>query len=92
MNSQRIAGVVALGLGIVLILYSMSSMHRISQAKSSVHSLTGTFSNNPVGKMMGNALEDKASQYDTIVMVMLIGGIALACGGGYVTFFHRKKS
>ena len=91
MNSKRIAGIVSLIVGVVLIFYSIHLMNRISGAKGEIHTLTSPFSGSSAGRMVGGAMEGKASQYDTTVRVLLISGIVLAVVGGGITLFCRKK-
>lgn len=91
MKRKRIIGIVLFIIGVVLIIYSIHSMNRISAAKGEVNAFKSAFSGNSTGKALGNVMEGKASQYDTIVMVMLIGGIVLAVVGGGVVFMSRKK-
>jgi LPXTG-motif cell wall-anchored protein len=91
MSSKRITGIVVLIIGVVLIIFAVHSMNRISEAKGEIHSLTSPFSGNSVGKTIGGVMGNKAGQYDTTVMMLLIGGIILAVVGGGVVLFCRKK-
>ena len=91
MSPKRITGLVVLIIGIILIIFSIHSMNRISGAKSGIHSVTQTFSGNSTGKTVGDVLEGKAGQYDLPVMVILISGIVLTVVGGSVVLFSKKK-
>jgi drug/metabolite transporter (DMT)-like permease len=91
MSPKRITGIVVLIIGVVLIIFSIHSMNRISSAKSEIHSLTSPFSGNSTGKTIGGMMSNKAGQYDTTVMMLLIGGIVLVVVGGSVALFCRKK-
>jgi hypothetical protein len=74
-----------------MIIFSIHSMNRISGAKSEIHSMMSPFSGSSAGKSTGNMLENKASQYDVPVMVILIGGIVLTVVGGSMALFGKKK-
>jgi hypothetical protein len=90
---MKIKQIVSLGvslLGVILIIYALHSMSRISEAKSEVGSLSKRISDSNIGKMVGGEMKNKASQYDTEVTVLLIGGIALAVAGGYCAYHFRK--
>jgi len=91
MSTKKIAGLIALIVGIILIIFSIHSMNRISNAKSGIHSLSESFSGSSAGKEAGNWLQNKAGQYDVPVMVLLIGGIVLTIVGGSVVLFSKKK-
>lgn len=90
-RSKRLAGIVVAIIGIVLIIYSVYSMNRISEGKAEVHSLTGPFSGSASGRVVGEALGNRASQYDSTVLFLLISGIVLTAAGAGVVFVFRKK-
>jgi hypothetical protein len=90
MNYKRIVGIAMLIIGAAAIIYSIHSMNRISEAKSEVHSLTSPFSGSSAGRTVGGMMGSEASQYDTKVMLLLIGGIILAVGGGSLALFCQK--
>lgn len=91
MSSKKITGIVVLIIGVVLIIFSVHSMNRIARAKGEIHTLTSPFSGSSGGRAAGEILGGKASQYDTTVTVLLIGGIALAVVGGGLILFGKKK-
>lgn len=91
MSRKRIIGLVVFIIGVILVAYAMNARSRIASAKSGIHELTSPFSGNAAGQSIGDVMEGKASQYDTIVMLMLIGGIACVVVGGCVFFFCKKK-
>lgn len=91
MSAKRITGLVVLIVGIVLIVFSVYSMNRISNAKSGIHSITQPFSGSSGGREAGNFMQGQASQYDTTVRVLLIGGIVLAIIGAGVVLFGKKR-
>ena len=92
MNYKRIVGLVVLIIGIGLIAYALHSMKRIVDAKSEIGTYTKPFSKNPIGKAVEDTLMKKASEYDTEVRWLLIGGITLVAIGGIVIIIYRKKS
>jgi len=90
MNTKRISSLAVCCLGIVLIIYALYSMNRISEAKSTVQRISNRISSSTIGKMMGGEMHKKASQYDTEVTWMLISGIILTLAGGGGFYFYRK--
>jgi len=91
MHVKRIVSVVVAAVGVVMIVYAMSSMSRISEAKGNVRSINSAISGNSAGRMIGGGLSGKASQYDTQVMVLLIAGIVLTVGGCIGAYHFRKR-
>lgn len=91
MSAKRITGLIVLIVGIILIIFSVHSMNRISNAKGGIHTLTDPFSGSSGGREAGSFLQGEASQYDTTVKVLLIGGIVLTVIGAGVTLFGKKK-
>ena len=89
MRSKRTLSIALMVIGAVLILYSFQAMNRISAAKSEVHSISGLFSGSPAGEAAGGFLSQQASQYDTTVRLLLIGGIVIA-GFGAVLLFRKR--
>ncbi|HEV7736243.1 MAG TPA: hypothetical protein VGO47_02580 [Chlamydiales bacterium] len=91
MRVKRIVSVVVAAIGVVVIIYAMSSMSRISEAKGNVRSINSAISGSSTGRMIGGGLSSKASQYDTEVMVLLIAGIVLTIGGCIGAYRFRKR-
>lgn len=86
MPRKRILFLAIAILGAVMMIYAISSMRRIAEAKGDVGSINRAISGSSVGRMVGGDLSNRASQYDTEVMVLLIAGIAfviVGCGGAY---------
>ena len=92
MHIKRIVSLVVAALGVIMVIYAMSSMSRISEAKGNVRSINNAFSGSSAGRMVGSGLSNQASQYDTKVMVLLIAGIVFAVGGcvGAYRFKNRR--
>jgi hypothetical protein len=91
MSIKRLIGLVILIIGIVLIAFSLHSMNRISKAKGGIRGMKHAFSGSSTGTKIGDAAENKVSQYDTPVMILLISGIILAIVGSSVIIFGKKK-
>ena len=92
MNVKQIISLGVSLLGVILTIYALHAMGRISTAKGEVGSVTRHFSGSTFGKMAGGEMQKQAGQYDTEVTVLLIGGIVLAIGGGYCAYRFRKHS
>jgi len=93
MQTKQIVSIAVAALGLVMVIYAISSMMRISEAKGNVSSINKLFSGSSAGRMAGGQLTSMASQYDTKVRVLLIAGIlvtAVGCGGLYY-YRHRRK-
>ncbi len=90
MNIKQKVGLVASLLGIFLIVFALQSRGRISEAKSTVHSVSSRISNSSIGKMASGQMERTVSQYDTKVMLCLIGGIILLVAGAGGAYYYRK--
>jgi hypothetical protein len=91
MKKRRIIGLVTGIIGVALAVYAIYGMKRISNAKGTINEATSPFSGNKGGDFAHDQLMHKASEYDTTVMVMLIGGIVLIIAGGVVTCSTCKK-
>lgn len=91
MGTKRITGIVLLILGIVLIIFSIHSMQRISGAKGAINTMTSPFSGSSGGQMAGGMMEHEASKYDVTVKVLLYAGIGLTAIGGCMAIFCKKK-
>lgn len=91
MKNKLIAAMVVLVIGIVMIFYAVHSMNRISSAKGAVNLINKPLSLNPYSEKVGGMLESQASQYDTPVRLLLIGGILLVVIGGGAALYLRKK-
>lgn len=93
MNYKRIIGWVTLTVGIVFIGYALVAMQRIAKAKEAVQGMTSLFEGTP---LLGNGttaqLKHQISQYDTIVMWILIIGFIFTIGGVLLSILYRKKS
>lgn len=91
MNKKRITGIIFFIVGAILVIYSVIAMGRIAQAKGEVSTFSNAFSGSRIGNAAGGELGRMASQYDTIVMVMLIGGIIITIIGVALVFFSRRR-
>lgn len=91
MKKKGVVGLVVVILGIALTFYSIYNMKRIAAAKGAISGLTSPFSGNPAGDFAAGELNKKASQYDTAVTLMLIGGVLMIIIGGVVTYRGCKS-
>jgi len=91
MNLKRIAPIAVAILGVILIIFAIRSCGRISDAKSTVHSISSHMSNSRMGKMATSEMEREAGQYDTKVKIILILGILFVIGGGGAMYYYRKR-
>jgi uncharacterized membrane protein len=92
MSGKRIAGIVVLIIGIVLVIFAVYNQNRVTQAKSTINEGSGYFGNSEGGSMAKGFLEGKAGQYDTTLKICLYAGVALVIIGGAVTLFSKKRS
>ncbi|MBP9842245.1 MAG: hypothetical protein KBC64_07495 [Simkaniaceae bacterium] len=91
MNIKKTVGGIIFILGIVMAIYAIHSMGRISQAKGSINNLTGPFSDRQEGQFANKVLSHEASKYDTDVMILLVTGIIFIVIGGSVALISKKK-
>jgi hypothetical protein len=92
MSSKRIASLIVLIVGIIVIIYAVHSMNRISGAKSEIHTMSEAFSGSSEGRQAGNWMKNKAGQYDVPVMILLVSGIVLTVVGAGVLILGKKKT
>jgi hypothetical protein len=90
MNIKRLAYFAAIILGLIMVIYSLSAMRRISSAKGKASSMGSALSNSSVGRFMSGKLSEEASQYDTKVLMLLIAGSILVVVGCSGTYHYRK--
>ena len=91
MNTKKFVGLIVLLIGVVLVVFSIYAKGRISSAKGSISKATSPFGGTEGGKIAAREGNRMASQYDTKVQMILIGGIILAVVGGGMIFFGRKR-
>jgi hypothetical protein len=93
MHIKKLISIAVAVLGIIMVVYAIHSMQRISSAKGNVSSINSAIGGSSAGRMVGSQLSSEASQYDTKVRILLIAGIivtAVGCGGVYHFRKHRK--
>jgi hypothetical protein len=91
MNFKKLIGIVVFILGVILILFSMYAKNRVHAAKTAVHEATGPFAGNPISKTLGSAVDERAEQYNTPILLSLIGGVLFSIAGVSMYLFFRKK-
>ncbi|MBS0605212.1 MAG: hypothetical protein JSS60_09300 [Verrucomicrobia bacterium] len=91
MKAKKIAGIVLIIIGIVVFLLAMYAKSRVAEAKQNVQKTSGMFSENPVNKQIGGALEKQISHYDAPIMWTMIGGIVVfVIGVGTLVMCKRR--
>ncbi len=73
--------------GIICIGYAFYAMQQISNAKATASALTDPFAASPVTGFLGQTIQDKVDQYNTVVTWLFIGGTVLGVLGGATLFF-----
>lgn len=91
MKAKKTLGIVLIVVGVIIFLLGMYAKGRVSEAKQNVQKSSGLFSDNPVNKQIGGALEKKISSYDAPIMWTMIGGIVIAVVGAGTLICCRKK-
>ncbi|MGC1878211.1 MAG: hypothetical protein WA347_05710 [Rhabdochlamydiaceae bacterium] len=95
MNTKRIVGGVIAVVGIVVILFANHLKERLANAQGNVEKGTSLFSGSSggsqAGRSVGGMMENKIASYNTPVMLLMIGGIALVVIGGCMVLFCCKK-
>jgi MFS superfamily sulfate permease-like transporter len=91
---RQLGGIVMFIAGGVLIFWAIDAMRRIAAAKNTSHHVSNFFEHNPtwnpVVKFFGGKAQEKISQYDLPVMVILIVGIVFVILG--VTIFRHYRA
>ncbi len=90
MKVRRIVSLVVLIVGVAAIAYALYAKGRIANAKGEVNTASGFLPKNAMGEMVGGKMSSEASQYDTTVQYLFIGGIVLAIAGGLSLVFCCK--
>ncbi|MBI2742425.1 MAG: hypothetical protein HYX48_00715 [Chlamydiales bacterium] len=91
MNIKRIIGIVVMLVGVAAILYALNASGRIAEAKGNIEMATSQMPKDATSELIGGILKSKASQYDSQVLALLIGGIALVVVGGAVAICCGRK-
>lgn len=102
MNRSKLSiGIASVIAGVVAIGYSIHSMGRIQHAKQTMSNVTHAVSDvtgalgrpvEPIFRgVVGNAVNQQVSQYDTQVLLLLIAGIALVAVGALFLFLGVRS-
>jgi len=86
---KRIISVAVAVLGVVMVVYAISGMKRIADAKGNVSMINRSISGSSGGRMLGDKLSSEASQYDTKVRILLIAGLLFTAGGCFGVYHYR---
>lgn len=97
MNLKQIIGSLFFAVGVLLMIFSIHSMHKIAAAKSLGQDVENFFTHNPsawngIIKFFGGKAQTEISKYDAPVLMLLISGIVLTISGAVVVIIYRKKS
>lgn len=90
MKAKKIIGISAIAIGVIIFALGIYARSRVSEARENVKRSSGMFSNNPVNKEIGGAIERQISAYDTPVMLLMIGGVVIA-GIGIATLMRSRR-
>lgn len=91
MKAKKTVGIVLIVIGVIIFLLGLYAKGRVSEAKENVQKSTGMFSNNPVNKQIGGALEKKIGAYDAPILWTMIGGIVVVVIGAGVLVCCRRR-
>lgn len=94
-NRKFILAVVSIVVGVVLIVFAAHGMHEASEAKESINHFTDFFTNNtgfwnPVIKFFGGEAHERASKYDTLLLVLMIAGVAMLVSGAWGVYKRKR--
>ena len=90
-SKKKLTGIILLIAGVVLFLFANYEQGRVSRTKGMINTGSSMVSGNAAGRMAGEMMQGEASQYDTPLKLLKIGGIVLVILGAGVLFFGRKK-
>jgi ABC-type phosphate/phosphonate transport system permease subunit len=95
-RTKKAASAVLVGIGVILLLFVKRSMKKVDEAKTTVNHFNDFFTNNsgiwnPLIKFFGGQVHEEVSKYDTLLLILLILGIALVATGIITFFWHRKR-
>jgi uncharacterized membrane protein len=92
---KQLWGIVVFIVGVILIFIAIHAMHKIAEAKDLSHNISNFFEHNPgwnpILKFFGGKAQERISQYDTPVMLTLIGGIILIILGVIIFLHYRNR-
>lgn len=90
MNVKRIAGFVAVVVGVVLIAFSFVAKGKVAHAKEGMDQVSGFFPKDAVSSTVEHKMHSKLSQYEMMIRWSMIGGAVLVAAGAFVVFRYRK--
>jgi hypothetical protein len=92
MKRKCAIGLVLFILGLILIGFSIYGKDRIAAVKSKISMGSQAASHGGMmGKKAAQYANDKASSYDSTVMLVMIGGIVIAVVGAGMMIRYKKK-
>ncbi|MES2272900.1 MAG: DUF3185 family protein [Chlamydiota bacterium] len=90
MNFKKLSGFILIAIGIVLIVFAIQSMDRISSRKHQVGMFSRPLSKVSGGDSLSGVLKGETEKYDTQVILILIGGIVCVVLGSAVAWRHYR--
>lgn len=90
-SKKKLTGLVLVIAGVVLFLFAKYQQGRVAHAKGMISTGSSMVSGSAAGRTAGGMLQAEASQYDTPLKLIEIGGIVLVVVGAGILFFGRKK-
>lgn len=91
MKNKKIIGMIVIIIGIIVFFAGMHYKGKVAEARQNVKSSSSFMPDNSVKKGVTGAIESKIASYDTPVMLMIVGGIALVIVGIGTLVCCRRK-
>lgn len=91
MNKKQIIALIILAVGIFGFFFTKYEKGRVASAKGDISTGKSLLGNGEFGRTVGGALDSKASQYDTPLMLMEIGSIILIVLGIAGVYYYRRR-
>lgn len=91
MKYKLIGGLIAIGLGIVLLIYGFYGASRMAKARGDIDTSTGFLPESRATGMVRGGLHGEVDKYKLPVALCFVGGVVLIVGGVVFIYFTRKK-
>ncbi len=95
MRIKQVAGILALGVGIYLIVHGVNATRDFAHTKGLIEDLKNFFTHNPLWnpiiKLFKGTPQEKVADYDVQTLLSIIGGIVLTIVGAVTLIVHRKR-
>ncbi len=95
-KKKQTLAMAAIVIGVIFVIFANYGIHKVQKVKGSVDQFTDFFSNSkgiwdPLIEFFGGEVNERASAYDGILMILMIAGIAMIVSGVWGVFHYRKK-